>query len=466
MKNYLFILGLVGTALFTACSTADDLISEDPNGTPPDDQATETALIAEASQNSDVSIALVAGQSRGYTRAPIDPTDVVDGYGKFHTEDGRYLGVFCLATGKQTGVSYIPSSIKNCDWKESADDDLVVRLCNVPAKVSADGKITFMDPDELFDVSPEEKAHYWYYPMASWLRYNFYAYYPRQDDVDDEGHQTLSFTSNQAVEKYYTIDGSQDIIWGRSYPWNPETSEEATGHDPYCAKYFRWREENLEAGKTIADYFPVIKFEHKLVLFNFSVKANDAAVTAAGAKVTDMYISNAIYKLSLVVANKKDTLTNHQNGKLGYIKRDGGKLPQMTRLDIKETSSIYNNRFDGTDAKAMDVTALTEENAQEVGYLMLPSPKVAEDILPDLKYRLVINFVYAGQPNVADIEMDPPLKPKENPNDPDEYGFEEGKKYSILVNIKSPLEISAKAVLQEWDDSPAPITYNSDNSGS
>ena len=112
MRQYLFILGLVGTALFTACSTADDLISEDPNGTPLDDQATETALIAEASQNSDVSIALVAGQSRGSTRAPLNSTEVDDeGYGNFTTEDGRYIGVFCLATGTQNGVSNIPTAL-------------------------------------------------------------------------------------------------------------------------------------------------------------------------------------------------------------------------------------------------------------------------------------------------------------------------------------------------------------------
>ena len=440
MNKYLFILGFVGTALFTACSTADDLTAEDPNGTPPDDHATETALIAEASQNSDVSIALVAGQTRGYTRAPIDPTDVVDGYGKFKTETGRYLGVFCLATGKQAGVSNIPSSIKNCDWKECANNDLVVRLKNVPAIVDAEGF--------KFWNTTDDQLQYYYYPMASWLKYNFYAYYPRQEDIDGEGHETLSFTANQALEKYYTIDGSQDVIWGMA---NPPADETPVGAEPYCAKYIRWRESN-------PNYFPELKFEHKLVQFNFSVKAASDAVVTAGAKVTDMYISNAIYKLSLIVANKK---YENQNGHLGYIKGDNSKYPQMTRLDIKEAST-NNNRFDGTVEKALTLTT----DAQGAGYIMLPPPEVAQDVLPDHKYRLVIAFKYGGQSNVADIEMEPPLKPKENPSDPDEYGFEEGKKYSITLNVKSPLEISAKAVLQEWDDSPASITYNSDNSGS
>ena len=100
----------------------------------------------------------------------------------------------------------------------------------------------------------------------------------------------------------------------------------------------------------------------------------------------------------------------------------------------------------------MSLTTDPQENP--VGYILLPSPKIAEgnEKEPDFKYHLVVNFVYDGQPNVAEIEM----------NDV----FDAGKKYSILVNVKSPLDVSAKAVLQEWDDSPASITYNSDGSGS
>lgn len=82
MKKYLFILGIVGTALFTACSTADDLVAEKPIETPPVEEPKETAIIVEASQDSEEPITLGVGQSRGYTRTPLNSKDVdVEGYG-------------------------------------------------------------------------------------------------------------------------------------------------------------------------------------------------------------------------------------------------------------------------------------------------------------------------------------------------------------------------------------------------
>ena len=44
MKKYLFILGLVGTALFTACSSADDLTEEKPNEASAVDKAKEASF--------------------------------------------------------------------------------------------------------------------------------------------------------------------------------------------------------------------------------------------------------------------------------------------------------------------------------------------------------------------------------------------------------------------------------------
>jgi hypothetical protein len=112
MNKYLFILGFVGTALFTACSTADDLVSEKPIETPPVEEPKETTLLVEARQNSEIPITLGVGQSRGITRSPMSP----DEEGNFTTEDGKYLGVFCLATGTQANESNIPTMIKNFKW--------------------------------------------------------------------------------------------------------------------------------------------------------------------------------------------------------------------------------------------------------------------------------------------------------------------------------------------------------------
>ena len=431
MKKYLYILGFAGVVLFTACSTSDDLVAENPIETPPAEQTKEQAIIVEASQDSEVPIILGTGQSRGYTRAPIDPTGVEDRYGYFKTEDGRYLGVFCLATGTQDGAN-VPTSLDQ-KWKNSVDNDMVVRLSNVPAKVAIDGNVTFMDPDDLSAVTPIETTKHYYYPVANWMKYNFYAYYPYDDG------STLSWGSNQVLVKYYEIDGSQDVIWGMSYRENPtHEASDADYADPYCAKYIRWRESHLD-GKTIDYWYPKLKLNHKLVQFKFSIKKADGVTGTV--KVTDMDISNAVHKIQLYVADKDENPTTTKNGKLDYSSTTG--TLQTKSLRIKENGKVNSNRFDGTDAKALPLTTA----AQEVGYIMLPSPDITGD--PSFKYHLYLNFDYNGDHNMADIVM----------NDT----FEEGKKYDITVNVKSPMEISLKAVLQEWDDSPAAITYDSDN---
>ena len=476
MKKYLFIIGFAGMALFTACSTADDLVSEKPIETPPVEEPKETTLLVEARQNSEIPITLGVGQSRGITRSPMNP----DGEGNFTTEDGKYLGVFCLATGTQANESNIPTMIKNFKWNTAPADDedgLIVRMRNVPAQVTTDGStsnVVFLDSTTLVNPTPTQQE--WYYPMGNWLKYNFYAYYPRQA-YEVDGKKTLSFSENQVLETYLTIDGSQDVIWGRAHPWNPGTPAEATGFDPYCAKYFR--KKRAEVGdENIKNYYPKFVFEHKLAQFRFFVKAASPEVlsnlTSLDMKVTDMYIANAIYSLSLVVAQKDST----KNGTL----KMKSVTPSTKKLRIKTNTDA--DRFDqeapfeGEDVSyldhsmpielaAVDVTAVDGDGNPlddgYVGYIMLPDPRINND---SFKYQLTLKVNYTvnavEKTEIIAIDMDPPLIPG---SDPEEFGFEAGKIYNIIVNVQSPEKISAKAVLQGWqtyeDDEHNPyIEYN------
>ena len=184
MNKYLFILGIVGTALLTACSS-DDLTTV----LLPEEERT---LVVEAGKDSDVPITLGVSSSRGLTRAVVNP----DASGNFTTEAGKYLGVFCLATDIQSNVdeSVIPEVIRTNNWNTAAEDDkagLIVRMNNVPAKVTTDGTtsdVTFLDASTL--INPTPSVQHYYYPMGNWMKYNFYAYYPRQEKVVD-GNTTL-----------------------------------------------------------------------------------------------------------------------------------------------------------------------------------------------------------------------------------------------------------------------------------
>ena len=425
MKKYLFIIGFVGTALFTACSTADDLISEKPIETPPVEEPKETAIIVEASQDSDVPITLGVGSSRGVTRQPIE-----SGAGNtFSTEDKKYLGVFCLATGTQSNVDNIPSEISTNKWVKDDATGLLVRLSNVPAKVVA-GNVTFMDPDDLSAVTPTETTKHYYYPMGNWMVYNFYAYYPRETD------ENISFTKGGSgvLVKYITIDGSQDVIWGKAYPEtaDPVDPAAATDADPYCAKYIRL--------KGTAGY-PNLEFKHLLARFNFSIEPKDGAAWTAidgmgGMEITDMYISKAISSLQLIVANKANPGTE---GTLS--KKDG----TTGNLSIKANDKDY-NLFSSTTPLESQVSsiAIASTSVTVPGYIMLPPTGVGTE-----DYELCLNYSIGGekQKEPMRVKMIPPVVPS---SDPVRKEFEAGRLYNISIKVQSPQEISATATLASW----------------
>lgn len=436
MNKYLFILGFVGTVLFTACSTADDLVSEKPIETPPVEEPKETTLLVEARQNSEIPITLGVGQSRGITRSPIggggDPATPVS----FSTEAGKYLGVFCLATGFQSSYEENPPIVNN--WTDNDDTGVIVRMKNVAATVT-DGNISFND-------------HLYYYPMSNWMKYNFYAYYPRQEEtvtIDGDDKKTISFSNNQVLEKYYEIDGSQDIIWGMSDTAQAErVNPSATDAAPYCAKYVRLK---AAEGASVDKYLPKLTFEHKLVQFRFFVKAADAtALDVIGPsgmkmKVTDMFINNAIYRLALVVANKNPE-TQEKNGQLSMM-----STIKTKELGIKKNAADV-NRFDqdgdGNTVNPLDITVADVDVAEyptdpgSVGYIMLAPPTVSND--ENFKYSLIVKVQYnttSGiDTNSVAVSLDPPSG-----------GFLAGKIYNIIVNVQSPEQISAKAVLSQWE---------------
>ena len=456
MNKYLFILGFAGMALFSACSTSDDLTAEEPHVTPPVEDPKEISLIAEARQDSEVPITLGVGQSRGLTRAPIggegDPASPVS----FSTEPGKSLGVFCLATGYQSSYVDNPPIVNN--WTDDDDTGVIVRMKNVAATVTG-GEISFNDHD-------------YYYPIGNWMKYNFYAYYPRQEEtvtIDGDDKKTISFSNNQVLEKYYEIDGSQDIIWGMADPSQAEpVTSSATDAAPYCAKYVRLKKAESAPED---DYLPKLTFEHKLVQFRFFVKAADAAALAVigpynsetgkgmNMKVTDMFINNAIYRLSLVVANKNPVTpeTPDKNGKLSMMstlktKKLGIKLhdklnPDHDRFDQDGDGILEPEHQLAITKDAVDVSNVDENkiptDAGYVGYIMLAPPTVSND--ENFNYSLIVKLQYdAGSDtdtNSVAVSLIPPS---------DSEGFLAGKIYNIIVNVQSPERIFAKAVLNPW----------------
>ena len=413
MNKYLYILGFAGAALLSACSSSDDLSIGDTSAV---DKAKESVLIYEAGQNSEVPITLGICQSRGLTRTPIkSPVVDGDGYGNFTTEDGRYLGVFCLATGTQTGVSNIPTAVASNHWSADANGELgglLVKLKDVPAKVT---KSSSTYSFKFWRTSTDNEEHY-YYPMSSWMKYNFYAYYPQSNSSTIEIHEVIDEDENQISKVEvtgYEIDGSQDLIWGMS----DQENRAGVAADPYSANYFSLARE----GGDISAYYPEFKFKHQLVLFHFYVKAVDAAeltsLQAAKAKVTKMSIANAIYKLKFCVASQADNFDDCQLTIDGNVTKELGIKRKSTNDDLFNGSTYMGFKSYGDDVSSHD------SSIGYIGYIMLPSPKLYNN---DFKYQLLMNIGKDGSAidDEFEIELTPPSE-----------GFIAGKTYNIIIRI-------------------------------
>ena len=447
MNKFLYILGLAGVALFSACSTSDDLSIGDSSAV---DKAKESVLIYEAGQNSEVPITLGVGQSRGLTRAPLNSTDVdVEGYGNFTTEDGRYIGVFCLATGTQNGVSNIPTAVATNHWSADANGELgglLVKLKDVPAKVTQSGSTYSF---KFWRITGDKEEHY-YYPMSNWMKYNFYAYYPQSNSSTIVINEDVESQKSKVEVTGYEIDGSQDLIWGMS----DQVNQAGVAADPYGAKYFRLARQGAGGGD-ISAYYPEFKFKHQLVQFNFFVKAADDAAynilnDVVKAKVTDMYIENAIYKLKFCVASQAGSFDDCKLTKDGNIEDVTKQLGIKRRLT---NNNVFIEGYNQWVKPANNNVSLQTVSNGYVGYIMLPPPNVDVSGSASFKYRLVMKIAYDGSTNgdKVSIELTPPSG-----------GFVAGQNYNIIVRVVSPEEIFATAVLKEWDDSPSVIEYGKD----
>lgn len=442
MNKYIFILGMTAMALFAACSTDEGLDAEEMARL---EKEREAAILAEAISDSEIPITIGTGTHSNYnvTRAPLNP----DANGLFATETGKYLGVFCLAVGKQTSAPTTISALSSIDWTITSEyKDLIVKMRNVPARVTNMGTysdVTFLNETAL--AGGTETAETWFYPMNDWVRYNFYAYYPRQNETEG-GNTTLQISANQVLEKYYEIDGSQDIIWAMASS-NDQTFSDAL---PYCAKYFRKKKTEIEqsadpTSDNIANYYPQFNFEHKLSQFVFNVKAastDDAAVLyAKNLKIKRVYIEKVLYRLSLTVAQKSDPT---KNGQLKMMGNNAQYKAFDIRLADSDKKRFDQNGDDDLDNPLMISESATETTQKTMGYLMVP-PTDIMTAANSADYKLIVEVEYDKDGGTTSEQLQYFLTPPSG-------GFLAGYKYNVNLTFYAPSEIHALATLDAWQN--------------
>ena len=448
MNKYLFILGFAGMALFSACSTSDELAADIPIPSPGLTEE-EKALIVEAGKDSDVPITLGSvASSRAMTRTPIEPEI---GTTLFTTPANQYLGVFCLAQGKQAGAPSLVPDNANILWNSS---EYAKWLDNVPAKVlkhnagdaspitGGDAQnysyVQFLVASDLQTETPTETPKVYYYPFGNWYYYDFFAYYPRKVGGDvwvGQGRVTVN----------YTITGKEDIIWARAVGGTSITDPVTDNAvNSYSAKYIRLKKEEVP-GTTDYAVVPGLSFNHKLAQLVFSVKPHfedSLQLKKKGYRVTKLEVIDVYNQLELWVADK----TGGDHGAL--------KIKPLSTID-----DIQVRKTDGTDATPNPIDVVSDNltgipdaehiTPKEVGYALLPTSKMLTDAGYTNQYMVSIEMEqkddggnYPGD-EVPNTVITLPLPTG---------GFEAGKKYNITLEIYSPTNIQAKATLAGWVD--------------
>ena len=355
MKKNLWILGFAAASLMAGCSSNDDVLSSL--------QGQPDADINAGNSNVEIRLASSAGGTRSSVESTADGLFEADG-----------LGIFCLAKGVQ-GVNPAERPIV---WNGYDELDFSVWMDNIEtnAEFNADTTAT-----ELNWVDGKKC----FYPVANWYTYRFYGYYPRVE----------------------TINGTQDVIWGRT---------NNNHDDAYSAKYFRNPEH--------ADETPGIEFEHKLMRMTFSIVPGpdakgeyDAALTMG---VKSIKVKDVPTQLNLVIADRNDATAE------GKVTFDWDN--NLADFDL----------LDADDAPFGEDHWVQMEETRIGQGILLPVPDEQKD---DQHYYVEIVL--------KDKEGNEFIS--EHPIELQSSKYEAGKSYNVKMTINGPKLITLNATLKPWD---------------
>ena len=361
-------------------------------------------------------------------------TDLSVSVDKRAAETGEYvqaqLGVFCLAMNKQTDSGEIP----DIKWfADASEDDKAcpwTKFKNLSAtSAESSGELTFSTTN--------------YYPATQYYAYGFFAYAPYAT-TNTEVVPSAEVSSLNRWRVKYTIDGTQDILWGRS------TDDEEDRTD-YSAQYFR---QTANVGKT-----PQIEMKHVLTRLTFRAKTLSATVGGGepfpGAEKTYVrvvQISDVPTQLYLTVADQGRMNTLDETNCLEPVPDVANKDLVLRDEDgdfIYENPIKINPDLNGTvdlGESIMLMPASSYKLRIQVMTLKTPVPEGGEVSLS----------------NAVLSETAATLRISSN-----EATFQAGKSYTVTINIAGTKQTTATANLQLWDTdvtNPDDVGFNtSDN---
>lgn len=351
------------------------------------------------------------------------------------------VAVFCLAKnvmneGVAAGLkkAYIKYDNSNNAVNGVNVNDLVMWKFNESAKISS-------------TVQPGKGILEWdngrsnFYPKDQYFNYEFFAYYPKTDDV---------VASTYTITPRIRIDGSTDVI----YAISEEASDDPNGW-AFSWKYFR-------------DYAtpakPYFKFKHLLSKLNFQVKLNRES--DEDLRVDRIYIEN-MYNIVKPIYRRADKRTEFETQRAAltnsYWPYDTSSKA-LFELREKDNSTISGQTGRGGGYKyALSTTAV----------------KVGDCIMIPPIIRLAATggaYKAANHGHVLTVKVDVKneldetytfsfkLTPPESSNE--ENGWLEGKQYNVLLTVdptkaETPALILFDAQVSElegWEDASSDPT--------
>lgn len=308
------------------------------------------------------------------------------------------LGIFCLANGllnvnpNELPIDWTPSVGGNTNysvWIDNLEANAVYEKNEADLAVATN--IVWTDGETRW------------YPVGNWYKYQFYGYYPRV------GNGNLEANGTQRIANI-PIDGTQDIIWGRT-----------TSTDPlaYCAKYFR------QADK--GDDIPAIAFRHVLMRLTFScVPGEDAKGSIESALkmgVKSITIKAVPTTAQLVIA---DSETADNEGTVSY--------------DWNNNVADFLLK-DSTDADFRDDHWVMETEMTLGQGILLPVPDAS---MAAAGYRYLVEITLKDKDGNVFVSE----HPIELQNS---KAYEAGKSYNVKLTIHGPQEIYLNATLAPWE---------------
>ncbi len=308
------------------------------------------------------------------------------------------LAVWCMAKDAMA-ENLDPQSIK---WfGTDPENESCVIMPNVKSTVVAN-EVKWDDPNAKY-----------FYPVTQFYRYDFYANYPYTTDLT---HTTNSVTAN------YTIDGTQDLLWGR-----------ATSNERYAwsAKYFR-----ANGGQTLENR-PKLKLDHLLTRLVFFVQPGPA-VDIEGAKEEDLDFSAA----STMTVDTLQIINAYTNLSVN--------IADFNNLDMDINSRLVRRN------STLGVLNLRNASGSVVDPISVPSlPSLkqqwGESIMLCPAQRYVVRLVLydnTGRKHTSEVPLT--LATSET------SGFERGKSYKIIITVHGPTSVTLGAALTNWDEVDGP----------